>query len=136
MFTTEAAALRSTAAVEAEAAIDPGEGVDVRRVIDRGSERRGRKIVVPLGGFAKGEVKTVLVEIDVPTRAEGPMSVASVEVGYRDLTRGERARSKGMLGLYGFRGKVEQPVLLRVAAGLSLIPPPLYHRVLSSPALP
>ena len=46
------------------------------------------------------------------------------------------AVSKGMLGLNGFGGKLEQPLLMLVAAGLSLIHPPLYQRILASPALP
>jgi Ca-activated chloride channel homolog len=96
---SEAEALRSTVAVEAEAVIDPGEGVSIARVFDRSFERRGRKIVVPLGSFARDDVKTVLVELTVPTGADGPLPVASVDLGYRDLARGGVTHAKGELGL-------------------------------------
>lgn len=98
-FQTEADELRSTIATGAEAVIDLGDGVDVARVFDRGFERRGRKIVVPLGAFARDEAKTVLVELSLPTNAEGALPVASVEVGYRDLVNGGQGRASGALGL-------------------------------------
>ena len=96
---SEAEALRSTIATGAEAILDPGEGVTITRVFDRSFERRGRSIVVPLGGFARDEVKTVLVELDVPTGTEGPLPIASVDLGYRDLARGGVTHAKGELGL-------------------------------------
>lgn len=43
---------------------------------------------------------------------------------------------KGMLGMNGLGGTLQQPLLIFVAAGLSLIHPPLYQRLLASPTLP
>lgn len=46
------------------------------------------------------------------------------------------AVSKGMLGFNGWGGTFQQPVLIGIAAMLSLVRPPIYLRILESAALP
>jgi Ca-activated chloride channel family protein len=97
VFRAEADKLRSTVAREAEATIELGDGVEVERVFDRTFERRGRRVVVPLGSFARGEEKTVLMKVRIPTALAGKVPVASVSMRYDDLVRGEQGRCEGKL---------------------------------------
>jgi Ca-activated chloride channel homolog len=97
VFQAEAEKLRATVARDAEASIELGDGVELERVFDRTFERRGRQIVVPLGSFSRGEQKTVLVQVRVPTGATGRAPVARVSLDFRDLVRGERGRCAGSL---------------------------------------
>jgi Ca-activated chloride channel family protein len=94
-FTEEADALTNTLASGAEVAIDLAPGVTLSRVLDRSFRRVDRRIVVPLGAFTKGEVKTVLLKLQVSAESDG--SVASVDLTYRDMVSGEPARAGGVL---------------------------------------
>jgi Ca-activated chloride channel family protein len=97
VFQAEADKLRATVARDAEASIELGEGVEVERVFDRTFERRGRRVIVPLGSFARGDEKTVLLRVRVPTGAAGRVPVAGVSLGYSDLVRGQEGRCAGQL---------------------------------------
>lgn len=99
VFQAEADKLRATVAAEAEASIDLGAGVELERVFDRTFERRGRSVVVPLGTFAQGDTKTVLLQVRVPSRDEGAAPVADVRLTYRDLVDGRQSRCEGTLGV-------------------------------------
>lgn len=99
VFQAEAEKLRSTVAAEVEASIELGQGVELDRVFDRSFRMVGRRVVVQLGSFARGDAKTVLMRVRVPTRAEGEEMVADVSVAYRDLVTGQDGRAAGGLGV-------------------------------------
>jgi Ca-activated chloride channel family protein len=99
VFQAEADELRSTVAVNAEATVELGAGVELVQVFDRSFQKRGRQVVVPLGNFAQGETKTVLLKVRVPSKAEGLSPVADVALGFRDLVKGEEGRCQGKLAV-------------------------------------
>lgn len=79
---TQSAVQALASNARAEIALAPG--VRLLRVFDRSFERRGRHLTVPLGTFARGETKTVLVEVEVSGGATGPLEVAEVSLSYDD----------------------------------------------------
>jgi Ca-activated chloride channel family protein len=97
VFQAEADQLRATVARDATASIELGEGVELTSVADRTFERRGRRVLVPLGSFARQEEKTVLLRVRVPTSAEGRHPVANVSLDYADLAEGKPGRCAGQL---------------------------------------
>jgi Ca-activated chloride channel family protein len=97
IFQAEADKLRATVARDAIASIDLGEDVELRSVADRTFTRSDRQVIVPLGNFSRGEQKTVLLSVRVPTRNAGRTRVAGVSLGYSDVVRGERTRCEGRL---------------------------------------
>lgn len=99
VFEAEAEATTTTVASGAEASIELAPGVELVRVLDRTFRRSGDRIVVPLGEFARGDVKTVLVEVRVPDGALGEVPVARATLGYRDLVEGRDARCEGELAV-------------------------------------
>ena len=99
VFQTEADKLRATVATNTEVSIELGEGVQLDRVFDRTFEKRGNRVVVSLGGFTQGDVKTVLLKVRVPSRKEGAAPVAGVSLAYRDLVKGEDGRCDGELAV-------------------------------------
>ena len=99
IFETEAESLTSTIASGAEVAIDLAPGVELDRVFDRSFRRAGNKVMVPLGSFAQGEVKTVLMKVRLRGQGEGEAPVAGVEMTYRDLVAGTEGRCEGKLGV-------------------------------------
>ncbi|MEO7331285.1 MAG: hypothetical protein ABI193_22100, partial [Minicystis sp.] len=99
VFQAEADQLRSTVAVNTEATINLAPGVELEQVFDRSFQKRGQQVVVPLGNFAQGETKTVLLKVRVPSRIEGASAVAEVALGFRDLVKKEDGRCSGKLGV-------------------------------------
>ena len=97
VFQAEADQLRATVARETTASITLGEGVELTSVADRTFERRGKRVLVPLGSFARQEEKTVLLRVRVPTSLEGRLPVASVSLDYTDLVEGKPGRCEGKL---------------------------------------
>jgi Ca-activated chloride channel family protein len=98
-FASEAERLKATVASDAEASIELGEGIELAQVFDRSFRREGRRIVVPLGSFAPGDVKTVLVRVRVPAKTGERAAVADVALRYRDLREGKEQRATGSLGV-------------------------------------
>lgn len=98
-FDAELASLQGTVAKNAEVVLDLAPGVTLKRVVDRAFRTEGSRVVVPLGTVSSGEEKTLLVELDVPRGAEGDRPIASVNVGYDDLTSGRRGSAQGKLAL-------------------------------------
>jgi Ca-activated chloride channel family protein len=88
IFDQEMASLASTVANNAEVTIDLAPGVFAEHVYDRSSVTSGGQVVVPLGTFAAGDRKTLLVRLRVPRGRAGDRSVAAVRLRYDDLTRG------------------------------------------------
>jgi Ca-activated chloride channel family protein len=99
IFEAEAESLTSSIASGAEASIDLAPGVELDRVLDRSFRRVGSRVIVPLGTFDRSEVKTVLMKVRVPTRGDGAVPVANVEVAWKDLIDEREASCKGKLGL-------------------------------------
>ena len=99
VFESEAESLTSTVASGAEVAIDLAAGVELDRVFDRTFRRSGNRIIVPLGNFAQGDVKTVLLKVKVPAQTDGKVAVAGVDLTYRDLAANSDSRCAGKLAL-------------------------------------
>lgn len=99
IFEEEAEALKSTVASGAEVEIELAQGVELDRVFDRTFRRAGNKVIVPLGSFSRGEVKTVLLKVRVPGAAAGELKVADVDMTYRDLVASTDGRCSGKLAL-------------------------------------
>src|SRR5262249_17814855 len=95
VFESEAEALTRTVASNAEASIELAPGIELDRVLDRSFRRLGSRVVVPLGTFARGELKTVLLKVRVPRQAEGVVPVADVELAFRDLVGDADAKCTG-----------------------------------------
>ncbi|MDI3282958.1 VWA domain-containing protein [Polyangium sp. 15x6] len=99
VFEGEAEALTQAVASGAEVDIDLAPGVELDRVFDRSFRRSGNRITVPLGTFSGGDVKTVLVKLRVPAGSNGELSVATVDMRYKDLVKNEDGRCSGKLGV-------------------------------------
>ncbi|NUQ75154.1 MAG: VWA domain-containing protein, partial [Polyangiaceae bacterium] len=99
VFEQEAERLTETVASNAEVAIDLAPGVELDRVFDRSFRRSGNRITVPLGTFASGEQKTILMKVRMPARAEGEQALAGVELAYRDLIADIDTTCGGKLGV-------------------------------------
>ncbi|MGK3962321.1 VWA domain-containing protein [Sorangium sp. So ce118] len=102
IFEAEAEQLTASVASGAELAIDLAPGVELDRVFDRAFRRAGGQVVVPLGAFAPGEVKTVLLKVRLDGLGggrDGASPIADVGLAYRDLVAGTDARCQGKLGV-------------------------------------
>lgn len=99
VFEAEAAALTQSVAASAVAEIELSPEVELVQVFDRGFQRSGSRLTVPLGAIGKGETKTVLVELRLPARAPGAQGIARVDVAYRDLVSDRPTKVGGELAL-------------------------------------
>lgn len=99
VFDAEAATLTETVASNVSAEIELEKGVELVRVFDRSFGRSGSRISIPLGALARGEVKTVLLKVKVPAQSEGPLPVAHVSVGFRDVASDKETSATGDLAL-------------------------------------
>lgn len=117
IFEEEAQSLTSTIASGAEVAIDLAPGVELDRVFDRSFRRAGNRVFVPLGAFASGDVKTVLLKVRVNGKDAGAAPVAGVEMTYRDLVANNDARCEGKLGVEITDNAAEASELDAIVAG-------------------
>jgi Ca-activated chloride channel homolog len=103
VFQAEAAAVAATVASEAMAEVELAPGVELLEVVDRAHRREGDKIVVPLGAFSAGGLKTVLMRVRLPPEgaAGDHAPVATTRVRFRDLAQasGEPASEEGQLAV-------------------------------------
>src|SRR5262249_21337027 len=97
IFESEAEDIGQAVASGVEAAIDLGPGVELDRVLDRSFRRAGDRVIVPLGAFSKGDLKTVLLKVRVPSDKAGDVHVADVKLTYRDLAAGGDGTCEGKL---------------------------------------
>ncbi|HWM86253.1 MAG TPA: VWA domain-containing protein [Kofleriaceae bacterium] len=97
IFDQEMESLASTVANGAELAIDLAPGVFAEQVYDRSSVTSGSQVVVPLGAFAAGDRKTVLLRLRVPRGRAGQRPVAAVRLRYQDLAEGKPGNLEGNL---------------------------------------
>lgn len=117
IFEEEAESLKSTVASGAEVAIELAPGVELDRVFDRTFRRAGNRVLVPLGTFSRGEVKTVLLKVRLPGGEAGPAPVADVEMSYRDLVASSDGRCAGKLAVEVTDDPAIASVLDAVVAG-------------------
>lgn len=97
IFETEAESLLRSIASDAEAEITLAAGVELDRVLDRSFRREGNKIIVPLGTFESGELKTVLMKLRAPAAGKGEVNMADVRLRYRDLVLDKAGVCEGKL---------------------------------------
>jgi Ca-activated chloride channel family protein len=91
VFDKELQSLVHTVTKDTNLTIALAPGVEVEQVFDRSFQRDGDRIVVPMGSFAAGDTKTLLVRVHVPRGAAGQRAIADVKLDYDDLD----ARSPG-----------------------------------------
>jgi Ca-activated chloride channel family protein len=117
VFEAEAQQLTETVASGAEVSIDLAPGVELDRVFDRSFRRAGGRVIVPLGTFAAGEVKTVLLKVRIPGQAAGKAPVADVELGYRDLVANLDSKCNGSLDVEFMENPADASELDGVVSG-------------------
>lgn len=99
IFAAEFDEVTASVAKDTELALELEPGVEVDQVFDRTFRREGRRLLVPLGAFAAGQEKTLLVKLRVPTDAAGTKPVARVGLAFRDLVKKKDASCEGTLAL-------------------------------------
>ena len=97
IFDAEAQAMGGVVATQAEARIELAPGVELAKVFDRAHRVEGSSVVVPLGPFPRGEVKTVLVAVALTPPASGSAPICRVAVVYRDQVAGAPGETSGRL---------------------------------------
>ncbi len=110
VFEQEAQNVVHSVASNVVADLELAPGVELVRVFDRTFSRAGSRVSVPMGAFAKGEVKTVLVKVRIPKGDVGMAQVASVRLGYRDMANEKDDAVSGKLAveLVSDRGSVSK----------------------------
>jgi Ca-activated chloride channel family protein len=116
VFEQERVALVGTIAADAEAEIALADGVELVEVVDRSHRMEAGRVKVPLGSFAVGDTRTVLLRVRV---AGGTSSaqLADVRLSYRDLVARRDEISTGALGVR-FEGSEAAPLDPNVDARL------------------
>jgi Ca-activated chloride channel family protein len=99
VFSEEASSLGQSIASGAAVDFDLAPGVELEQVFDRNFTRSGGRISVPLGSFARGEVKTVLMKVRVPKSGDATVPLVDVKLTYRDLGTNEDATAAGKLAV-------------------------------------
>lgn len=100
IFEEEAQFLSHTVASDAVAEIELAPGIELDKVYDRTFSRSGSRLRVPLGAFAAGEKKTILLKVRTTGGGDGQVSpVAQTTVRFRDQKSGSDATSEGKLGI-------------------------------------
>ncbi len=85
VFDQELSSLVHTVAKDTNLTLSLAPGVEVEQVFDRSFRRDGNRVVVPMGSFAAGDTKTLLVRVHVPRGAAGERAIADVTLDYDDL---------------------------------------------------
>lgn len=99
IFDREMDSLQKTVAARTELVVDLAPGVFAEQVFDRSTATTdlGSQVVVPLGAFAAGEHKTVLIKVRVPRGQAGERPIAQVRLRYDDLVTGKDGSCDGAL---------------------------------------
>ncbi len=97
VFAEEASSLGQSVAAGASVDFDLSPGIELVQVFDRNFTRSGGRVSVPLGSFARGEVKTVLLKVRVPSSSDATVPITEVKLTYRDLATSEDATASGDL---------------------------------------
>ena len=117
IFDRELESLVKTVAMGVELRLDLAPEVRLLDVFDRSFEREGNTIVVPLGGFAQKDVKTLLAKVSLRPGGQGHRAVASVQMVYQDLVTGARSESTGQLVAFMSDDPSQVPELDALVAG-------------------
>ncbi len=97
VFDQELSSLVHTVAKDANLTIAVAPGVEIDQVFDRTFRRDGDRVVVPMGSFAAGDTKTLLVRVHVPRGATGERAIADVKLDYDDLDKSSPGSCEGSL---------------------------------------
>lgn len=87
IFEQELQSLIRTVATEGKLVVELAPGVRVAEVFDRSYQQVDRRVIVPLGSFAAGEQKTLLLRLDVPASPEGERPIANVSLSYTGVSQ-------------------------------------------------
>jgi len=99
IFDDELQSLVRTVARGAELEVRLAPGIEVEQVLDRTFQRDADRVRVPLGDFAAGEEKTMLMRVRIPRGAAGQRPVADVRLAWDDLGKGGKNDCNGSLAL-------------------------------------
>jgi Ca-activated chloride channel family protein len=91
VFQTELQSLSGVVAHKPELVVRLSEGVRVRNVPGYTYEQRGTEVHVRLSDLAGGSKRKVVLNLDVPTKAEGPRPVADVTLAFESVAKKTRA---------------------------------------------
>ena len=97
IFTKEMQSLEKTVAANVEMNVTLAPGVFLDHVYDRTFRRTGTGIAVPMGIFAAGDAKTLLMRVRVPRGHDGDRAVAEVDLAYTDLVENQPGHCDGAL---------------------------------------
>jgi len=117
VFDRELESLTGTVAVGTQLRLELGPEVRLLDVFDRSFEREGNTIVVPMGGFAQGDRKTLLAKVSVRPGAAGRQVLAKVRVHYDDLVTAEPGGGDGELTALLSPEVAQAPTLDPLVAG-------------------
>jgi Ca-activated chloride channel family protein len=87
IFEQELQSLIRTVATEGKLVVELAPGVRVAEVFDRSYQQVDRRVIVPLGSFAAGEQKTLLMRLDVPASPVGERPIANVSLTYTGVAQ-------------------------------------------------
>ncbi len=82
IFDQEFQSLVHTVATEGKLVVELAPGVRVAQVFDRSYQQVDRRVIVPMGSFAAGEAKTLLLRLEVPESPIGERPIASLSLTY------------------------------------------------------
>jgi Ca-activated chloride channel family protein len=99
LLTATAETFTSTVASDARVEIALGDGVELVEVMDRSFERQAGRVVVALGALSRGETKTVLMKVRLPSTEATAVALANVALSYRDHLRERLERTAGKLAV-------------------------------------
>lgn len=85
IFEQELQSLIHTVATDAKLVVELAPGVRLAEVFDRSYQQVDRRVIVPLGAFAAGDSKTLLLRLDVPAGAVGERAIANVTLNYESV---------------------------------------------------
>ncbi len=117
IFDQELESLVKTVAMGVELRLDLAPDVRLLDVFDRSFTREGSTIVVPLGGFARGDERTLLAKVSLRPGVAGQQPVARVQMVYDDLVTGVRSESAGQLLAFMSSDPAKVPELDAQVAG-------------------
>ncbi len=96
-FDAELQSLVKSVANQASLSIELDPGVILEEVFDRSFQQLGNRVVIPLGMFTASDKKTVLMRLNTPSRSDGELPVAKLDLVYDDLAGGKQGSCHGEL---------------------------------------
>ena len=98
-FDAELEGLLKIAARQVEVALELAEGVRIEEVYGYRTERRGDRVVVPVGDLASGAHRRVMIRLATDAVAEGSRPVANVVLAYEDARADDEEEYQGSLSV-------------------------------------